>query len=319
MPDPVSGNFHIIDINTGDALRSGDFVSARIRAVLPNGRFILYCKGRQFTASSPLSFSPGEVIRARVEQSGKGIILHLIHSGSAGKRGIPSLNPPETLLTASLIRAGLSLTGEAETLRRTSLLERTRGSRLRMARLYAELLSKGADPSAGFLESIERIFSGDAGGRGAGKWPTPPEPDKLKAELTEEKPENTGDKDLLINLLNSVQGKKDKWMFRKIAGKLGDGEVSLMWKIRSGLNPALALTVHDGSRIFEFLMEGLENTRMAVYTGNKAEVSEKEWDSFRRRLALLKIDVDDTILPLDRSDGFSPGSEEVLQDLEGWV
>ena len=319
MPDPVSGKFHLININAGDRFRSGDIISAKVTAVLPNGRFRLFFNGRMLTAKSPLSFNSGQIIRAKVEQNNKGTFLHLLNSHSSSSQKNLSSESIKTLLSASLLRAGISLSGEAETLRRTSLLNRTKGSQLRISRLYAELLAKGADPSAAFLESVDSMFSAGNGGHGSRNWQSPPQPEELTKELSEDSPEHIDEDDSVLNLLNSVPGKKDGWMFKRLFRKLGDGELRMVWKIRRGMDPALALTVYDGSRTFEFLMEGLEKTHMAVYTGDKTEIDEKYWKTFRENLALMNIDVDDTLLPIDKSDGFTSGSDQVLQDLEGWI
>ncbi len=315
MPVPVSEKFHLININTGDKLRPGDVVSARIKAVLPNGRFRLYCNGRILTAKSSLAFQTGELIRGRIEQNDRGLYLHLLSGSSKSIREPSSLEIPKIMLFAALLRAGLPLSGDAETLRRTALLNRTRGSQRRVARLYAELLAKGSDPGAAFLESVDRMLSGGGGDeRGSKKWPSTPGGEELQEELCGD----TDDKsDRLLNLISNVPGKNDTWMFKRLIRRLGDEEVRMVWKIRRGLNPALALTVYDGKRTFEFLMEGLEQTHMSVYADDGTEIDEKRWEKFRETLALMNVDVDDTLLPISRSDGFTTGSDKVLQDLEG--
>ncbi|RKX76580.1 MAG: hypothetical protein DRP49_03155 [Spirochaetes bacterium] len=322
MPVPVSEKFHLININTGDRLRPGDVVSARIKAVLPNGRFRLYCNGRILTAKSSLTFRAGDLIRGRVEQTDRGLFLHLLTGGSKGNRDPSSLEMPRIMLFAALMRAGLPFSGDAEAQRRVALLNRTRGSQRRVARLYAELLAKGSDPGAAFLESVDGMLSGGGDGQGSKRWPSSPDSEELQGELCGDSAEDseTADKsDTLLTLISNVPGKNDTWMFKRLIRQLGEGELRMVWKIRHGINPALALTVYDGERTFEFLMEGLEKTQMAVYAGDGVDIDEKKWNIFRETLALMNVDVDDTLLPIGRSDGFTPGSDKAQQDLEGRV
>ena len=87
--------------------------------------------------------------------------------------------------------------------------------------------------------------------------------------------------------------------------------MEMVWKFRRGISPALALTVHDGSRTLEFLLEGLDHTRLTVFSDRPEQYRrESTWRRFRQRLALMNIEVDDTILPIEESDGFTPGTGE---------
>ena len=320
MPNPVNGNFHLINITTGEDMRSGDVIKARVKAVLPNGRFRLYCRGRMLTAKSSLKLFPGQVIRGEVEQKGSSFFLRLLDS--SGKPGKTlSGEVPGKLLSAALLRAGLSLADETESMRRTALLKRTRGTKLRMARLYAELLAKGTDPSASFLETLDSIFSRRKTRHNLKRWIHPPTGDELKNELTDNSSsatQRTANSDILLNLLNSVPGKRENWLFRCLERELEEGNLRMVWKIRKGMKPALALSVYDGNRSFEFLMEGLEKMRLAVHTDEKTEIDEKLWESFRKRLSLINVEVGDTLLPISKSDGFTSGSDKVMQNLGGW-
>jgi len=317
MPDPVNGNFHLLNITPGDELRPGDIVSARVSAVLPGGRFQLYCNGRLLTAKSSLSLHSGQILRARVERNGKELHLHLLDGGSKSIHKIFQRESIERLLPAALLRAGLSLTGEGETRRRAALLNRTRGSRLRVTRLYAEMLAKGIDPGAAFLESLDSLLSG--GGRNSRSRQFLPDPEELREELcgdTSGENEISDENDNLLNLLNDIPGKKDTWLFKRLNGAVADADFRMVWKIRRGMDPALALTVYDGERTFEFLIEGLEKPHMAVYVDENTEINEKKWVSFRKTLALMNFTVDDTLLSISSSDGFTAGSEKMLEDLE---
>ena len=319
MPNPVHGTFHLVNTLPGDKLRPGDIVSGKITAVLPNGRFNLYCNGRTLTAKSSLLFQTGDLLKARVVQNSTGLYLHLLGSSLKSTPADPSSVTPGALLSAALLRAGLSLPDEAEGLRRAALLNRTGGSRVRMARLYAEMLAKGTDPGAAFLETLDRMFSQSPLSGSMRRWVSTPDHKELQEELcdTDAGSSETSDSDsTLLNLLGSVSGKNHTWMFKKLLRRLGDGELRMTWKIRSGMNPALALTVYDGDRTFEFLMEGLENTQMSVYSDDADAINEEQWITFRKRLALMNVDVGDTILPISTSDGFTPGSGQVLQNLE---
>jgi len=314
MPDPVNGKFHLINISPGDKLRAGDIVNARVKAVLPNGRFHLYCNGRLLTAKSSLHLHQGQSIRGKVVQNGSTLFLQLSDNQSKSKGMALFQQSSDVLLSASLLRAGLSLSGGVEDQRRAALLRRTRGPRLRIARMYAELLAKGTDPGALFLEHLDNLFSGHDKHHGSRHWPTLPQPEELQEELCGDSDENS---EKLLNLINNVPGKRDSWMFQKLVRKFKEGELKMVWKIRQGINPALALTVYDGNRTLEFLMEGLDHTRLTVYADEETVIDEKKWNSFRKNLALKNFVVDDTLLPISRSDGFTPGSDEVMQNLEG--
>lgn len=317
MPDPISGNLQLINIIAGDKLRPGDLISARVQEILPDGRYKLLWNGKTLTAQSLVTLKHGQIIRARVEGRPGNLLLHLIRSKSETAVNNTLQISSRTLLTAALLRAGLALPQEAETARRAALLNRTRGTRTRMARLYAELLSKGSDPTADFLESVDSVLSGnhrrDGGQKQHRGWPHPPEKEELKNDLVGD----IEDIDPIINLLNNIPGKRDSWLFSSFVRNLGKDDVHLTWKIRNGLNPALALTVRDGSRSFEFLMEGLDTTRMSVFVDDGVEIDRKQWNSFRKNLALMKIQVDDTILSIDESDGFTAGTGKTVRDLEG--
>ncbi len=317
IPNPVRGNFQLINTVAGDKLRSGDVVSARIKEILPNGRFRLSFNARTITAKSHLTFHAGQLIRGRVVRNSKGLFLHLLDSKSGKYQNPSSQTATRTMLSAALLRAGLSLTQDGEALRRVALLKRTKGPQPRMARLYAELLSKGSDPTAGFLESVDTLFSGDRGNQRSRDWPEPPDADELKSELTGDSSEDPDESDTFIDLLNKVPGKTDYWMFKKLSGALGEGKIRMLWKIRRGMKPALALTIIDGPRTFEFLIEGLDQTKMAVFVDENTEINEKQWNKFRQSLALMNVEVDDTLLHIARSDGFTPGVDGAVHDLEG--
>ncbi len=320
MPEPVRGNLQLTNIIAGDKLRPGDLISARVRDVLPDGRYRLVWNGRILTAKSHLTLQTGQFLRARVEGKPGGLLLHLLNTNSKTSETPMPQASIKTLLSAALLRAGLSLPEDVETVRRAALLNRTKGRRVRMARLYAELLSKGADPTADFLESVEAALSGngkyrngEGRNKGRGNWQSPPGPEELADELAAESP----DPEPLINLLNKIPAEGDRWFFRHLMRKLNEEDIQLTWKIRKGLNPALALTLKDGARTFEFLLEGLDKTRLSVFADEEVEIDQKQWDSFRKNLTLMNIEVDDTILSIGESDGFTPGTAEVVQDLEG--
>lgn len=319
MPDPVSGNIQLINIIAGDKLRPGDLISARVQEILPDGRYKLLWNGKTLTAQSLVTLKPGQIIRARVEGKPGNLLLHLMGSKSETTVNNKLQISPRTLLTAALLRSGSPLPEEAETARRAALLSRTKGLRTRMARLYAELLSKGSDPTADFLESVDSVLSGDrdqekGGGRQKQRgWPQAPDHEELKNDLLDE----VEDSDPIINLLNSLPGDRERWLFSSIIRNLGEDDVHLTWKIRNGINPALALTVRDGERTFEFLMEGLNDTRMSVFVDDEMKIDSKLWKSFCKNLALMKIKVDDTILSIDESDGFTAGTGKTVRDLEG--
>jgi len=313
MLESIRGNSPLIDIVAGEKLRPGDVISARVVSREGAGRFRLIWNGRSLLAESQLNLKTGMTIRARVEGSSGALMLRLIGdagTGAAVSQGAPSGGGSlMSLLSAAMLRAGLPLPGDAEAVRQAALLERTRGPRIRMARLYSELISKGADPTADFLEALEAVLS-DSDSRGGGKhkrrqsgFYEPPAPEERSNEP-------------LLDLLGAVDGRDGRWVFAKSRKALGDREVDLTWKIRDGRVPALALTVRDGERVLEFLLEGLDEIRMAVYSDDETQIPIEIWKTFRERLALMNIHVDDTISPMNESDGFTPGAGDVIRHLE---
>ena len=137
-------------------MRPGDIVSARVSDLLAGNRFRILLNGRTMTAESRLPLQKGQVIRARVEQAGSGTILRLIDSGGApaGSQSAAGASARQ-ILTAAFLKAALALPGDSDMQRMSTLLDRSRGHRLRLARLQADLSSRGADPSADFLEALE--------------------------------------------------------------------------------------------------------------------------------------------------------------------
>jgi hypothetical protein len=107
-------------------------------------------------------------------------------------------------------------------------------------------------------------------------------------------------------------------MFRRLSRRLGDDDMHMTWKVRDKPVPALALTIRDGNRTFEFLLEGRKPTQMTVYAGHGTHVDDSAWAAFRHRLALMNVEVDDTISAISESDGFTAGAGETIRDLEGF-
>ena len=318
MTDPVRVTSQFINIVAGDQLRPGDVISARVSEVLPGNRFRILWNGRILTAESRLSFSRGQLIRARVEQSVDGTILRLLgrevkNSGSVLSTGAS----PRQILSTALLRASLPLPDENQLTRMSALLGRSRGRKTRLARLYADLISRGADPSADFLEALERLLSGRRGGQPDDKhsggrrphWNAAPEPDLLSKECRED----GTDVDPLLKLLNGSPSRADSWAYHRNSPYLDGYPVDLTWKIRGGHTPALALTVRDGERVMEFLLEGRSPVHMAVYADEGCGITPESWKLFRDRLSLMNVDVDDTILSMEESDGFTSGSEGYRQ------
>lgn len=313
MLESIRGNSPLINIVAGDQLRPGDVISARVVSREGAGRFRLIWNGRSLLADSQINLKTGMIIQARVEGSSGALMLRLL--GNAGNAAAASQGALSgggslfSLLSAAMLRAGLPLPGDAEAARRAALLERTRGSRIRMARLYSELVSKGADPTAGFLEELEAVLSSHDsrdGGKHKHRQSRSFEPPAREERVNEP----------LLDLLGAVDGRDGRWVFAKSREALGDREFDLTWKIRDGRVPALALTVRDGERVFEFLLEGLDDVRLAVYSDDDDQVPVEIWRTFRERLALMNIRVDDTISPMNESDGFTPGAGEVIRTLE---
>lgn len=326
MPGPVGITFRTTDFNPGDEIRPGKTVSVRVKDILPGGKVSLVVHNKLIIAKSHLFFRPGQVFTARVEHSGNALRLRLLEGTGMNAYGTPpDTGGPlsehfgtRTLLFSAILRAGLPLPDGTEAARRSALLERTRGRKLLMARLYAEIVSKGADPGADFLEAVSDTLEGRGGrrnghgGESRREWPQPPSPKELSSEVVKEE----GGGEPLLDLLSNVDGHDGRWTFRRMERRLDGREMDLTWKIRRGKDPALALTIKDGKRLFEFLLSGKDKPRMACYVGDDVEIDETVWDRFKERLALLNFIVSDTLQPIEESDGFTEGAAEVARDLE---
>jgi len=321
MPSPVNPKSHHIDILAGGRLRPGAVVSARVVDDLGGGRYRLLWDGRSLKARSALRLKPGMLIRARVIEEGSSIRLRLIAQDLASTDRSAAGTPPSpsTLLDAALLRAGLPLPADVERTRLAALLGRTAKRDARTARLYAELLSKGADPAAGFLEALDALLfedpRRDRRGRGGGgyRWPNPPSGEELAEALSKD----DGEPDAVWDLLSRVPGRDGRWMFRRTTIRIGSDEAGVVWKIRDGAVPAVALTVHDAGRTLEFLLEGRSPVRMSVYADPVNAVGTDAWTEFRETLSLLNISVSDTISSISESDGFTADAGKTIRDLEG--
>ena len=260
--------------------RPGAVVSLRVLESHSGGRFTLLWNSGRISAVSRLKLNIGEVIRARVEGKPGALRLRLLPSGSAPLRA-------------------------AEAERRTALFSRVRGRRHALVRLYAELLTRGAEPGADFLETVHaRLFGPfeDSKKSQPPSWIGVPSGDTLAEEFAPEE----GD-DPLLELIGSVEGASGSWRFKRLRRRMGGRETDLILKIRRGSPPALALTVHDGERTFEFLLEGRGEMRLMVFSDDPDSVNVEEWGKFRNHLASMSVHVDDAILSIEQSDGFTAG------------
>ena len=326
MPGPVGITFRKIDSNPGDEIRPGKTVIVRVKDILPGGKVSLLINNRAVIAKSHLFFRPGQIFTAKIEQSGNALRLKLLEgmppaglSVSQGTGAAPAESfGIKALLLSAILRAGLPIPDGAETARLSALLNRTRGRKLLMARLYAEIVSKGADPGADFLEAVGDLLDGGGGegknrkGENRGEWPKPPSPRELLSEAADES--EAGEP--LLDLLSGVDGHDGKWTFRRMERRLDGQDLDLIWKIRKGKDPTVALTVRDGKRLFEFLLSGKENPRMDCYIGAETAVDDIAWTRFRERLALLNFIVSDTLQSIEESDGFTEGALDAAQNLE---
>ena len=305
-------------------MRPGLVVSLRVVASSPGGRFTLLWNAKRISARSRLQFHIGQTIRARVEGENGPLRLRLLAvSGSSPGSSSPGSIAPraQSLLFASLLRAGSGLPNESEAGRRLALLSRARGRRrLGLSRLYAELLSRGADPTADFLEALESLLFGGRGRPWSSKdreerrrrdWNKVPERNKMAQEWNGE-----NDSDPLLKLLSGVEGPSGQWIFKRLHRFYKGRDTDLILKFRRGPNPALALTVHDGERTLEFLLEGLKEVSLSVFSDNPDSIGDEEWLIFRKRLAVLNVNVNDGISPLSESDGFTVGAVDTVREME---
>lgn len=306
-----------ISILTDSRLEPGTTVTVRVMEDLGGGRFSLLVKGRTLTAESHLKLRPDQVIRAAVEHINGiwrlKVLPHNITPSAHGSR--TALSDPQLLLYASVLRSGSGLPEESEASRRSTLLSRTRGRRLRIARIYAELLNRGVDPSAAFLEHFESLLfgrqSGNPNRQAPRHWPDPPNGSELKEDVDSEKNQDT-----LSEIFSRVADRNGHWSIRCFRRQLGNSVLDMVVKYRHYGKPALALTIHDSGRIFDFLMEDLEPIRLSVFIDDMSKIENSQWEDFRHRLSMIKVSINDKLQPLEESDGFTAGAMEVLAELE---
>ncbi len=294
-----------LNVISGGKLRPGDIVSAKIVEILPGSRFRISLGTRTITAESHLHLTKGQVIRAAVERSGSGTILRIMDSrqGPADSGSGNSFTMTRSLLTNAFLKTAIALPGEGEIQRMSALLHRSKGSKVRLARLQADLVARGADPSADFLEALEELLGGedednDSGRSPGRRWPEVPDPDELKDELQNEEQED------LLRLINSSPSRGESWWYQRFSRDLDGRKLSMTWKIRKGGKPGMALTVKDSGRTFEFSLVGRNPVRMTVFSDSGEKIGAEKWTSFRKSLSLKNIHVDDTIFPIEASDGF---------------
>ena len=323
MVDAVRPVHRLIPVKAGASLRSGQIISAHVDSLLSGGRVKLSLYGKSLIAKTSLFLKPGQSIRASVEAVPGGWRLRVFSGADSPKnRPVAAEITPRQLLSAALLRAGLPVPDAAELERQALLLGRSRGERSRLARLYAELRSKGADPSADFLEYLDAVLSPQGDRKNPGnhsspqrEWHKPPDAGQLADELGE-KDTITENEDAVLQLFSGAEGHDGTWVVRRFSRTLDRQTVSVVVKFRQGSAPAMALTIQDGERLFEFLIEGLDPPGLKVYTSENVEIDPDNWKSFHDRLALMKILLSDTILAYTESDGFSRAADETSYILE---
>ena len=281
---------------------NGSVVSLRVVDVLGGGYYRVLRDGRGMKAFARIPLREGQIIRVRVHRSDTRVELHIIRPRVAS---LNISNPPDALSVATL-RAGMALPEDNESRRRSALLARSSGPGKRMTRLYAELLAKGMDPTADLLEFVEDFFS-----ERSGRYARKPSLDwnsnaaSLKEHLTsKDPPVNKGD---IIDLINLKQGKNAPWYFQDSIIRIAGREYRTVWKIRHGLQPALALGVHDEDCSLEFLIEGIKPAHLEVFATEGHRISQQAWENFRQKIGKLEdIHVGPEIRPILESDGFTP-------------
>ena len=325
MVDAVRPVHRLATVQTGVSLRSGQIISARVDSLLSQGRVRLLVDGKSLIAKTSLALKPGQTIRASVETISGGTRLRVLSAAdAAGNKAAAAEISPRQILSAALLRAGLSVPEAAELDRQAVLLSRSRGERSRLARLYAELRSRGADPSADFLEYLDAVLSPHSGSNpdnpenrsSQRQWFKPPDAEQLADELSDEAQNAPDGDDALLSLFNGAVSRDGTWVLRRFNRILDNRTLYCVIKFRKGIRPAMALTVQDGERIFEFLVEGIEKPRLTVCTNDRVVVDADSWQSFGQTLALMNILLSDTILPISESDGFNRIADETNYVLE---
>ncbi len=144
--------------------RSGDVVSVRVAEVFTGNRFRIQLGGQSMTARSTLPLRAGQLIRVHIEKSAGAVTLRILQSDLFPSASNNSPLTPAEALVRAFIDASLALPPDVTLSRMRALLSRTKGNAARMARLYVDLVSRGAEPSADFIEAVDGLLHGNEDG-----------------------------------------------------------------------------------------------------------------------------------------------------------
>lgn len=178
----------LVGAGTEAKLRAGAFVSLRVLGEGGPGLWRLDLGGRLLLARSELQLRPGELLRARVERGGEGLVLRLLASPAARQDALLAglgLPPDAASRAALLALLAEGLKPEAARLlrlRRVGLTATGEEERRERAALGARLEAKGLGAEAGGVEALRALLAGrgpggeDASreGKREGRNPGPP-------------------------------------------------------------------------------------------------------------------------------------------------
>ncbi len=142
------------------SVRSGEVVKLRVTEVMPGNRFRVLWGTRSLIAESTLPLKAGQLVQARVSKIGRALQLQLLTPSSSQSSPAPALATSSQALTAAFIKASMGLPPDVELEKMSVLLGRCKGRKNRLARLYVDFFSRGAHPSADFLEWVDMLFHG---------------------------------------------------------------------------------------------------------------------------------------------------------------
>jgi len=314
MPFPVGRKtiLNNVKLKSGIKLYPGSVIRAEVLSG-SSGKVKLLWNSGIIKAESSVELKTGEIIDFKVFSEDGKIVLKPF-SGEINKNQLNTfpgfyakILPEHLKFAESLFAAGLPLPHEEEFFRRYALLKRAEGNTRRLSRLYAELLSKGLDPSADFLEHVYSLL--ENGNRGtSGKHLSADiqdffQPENLKYIFQEK---GQSEENPILLLLSAVNGKNGRWIFKRENIKIKERTFSLVWKIRADSpEKDLSLTISDNGRIFEFILSGTGKIKMNVYISDNIYIEEDSWKAFRERMYLINVDVSDKLSPLNEGNGFS--------------
>jgi hypothetical protein len=318
MFDGVVGKIHVA-ARTQLGLHGGELVSINVIKRLEGNKWAVGINGRVYPAFSRLELQPGSVLRARAAASGAGMVFRIENNPKDAapmtlvRQGL-SGGAVDTLLAASLLRSGLSVTADTVEKMRT-VMARSRQNRQRAARGLAVLMDKGFDIAGRASQKLLEVFGfGESGGEDHRKYKKRGLPRgkdagaKVRSLIA--RPEGEAG---VLSVFNHLKGKNQSWivvpfLYEEAADEY-PGTVKLLYDpyARRPLRMTVSVSPNGGPTVdFHLTLEGKK--KLAVFCDDAAlrAAIPDFYGDFKANFNNLGFEVDDTIYGSESFDGFTP-------------